>query len=136
MSAPGLFTACSLSSYPDALSEVSGAWRPLGTGTVGAGGIENYLAFRCTRDGHGQEGTHPNHGRMIREIDQWLCWIIGHYVEKARAAVDLSEVKAVGIDETSNRRGHEYITLFVDLSAKHLVFATPGKDVETITWPI
>ncbi len=43
----------------------------------------------------------------------------------------MSEVHSVGIDETSSRRGHDYITLFVDLVAKRLLFATPGKDAET-----
>ncbi|MEB8487897.1 ISL3-like element ISAtc3 family transposase, partial [Acidithiobacillus ferriphilus] len=56
---------------------------------------------------------------------------IDHYVPEARAAVDMANVHAVGVDETSSRRGHDYITLFVDLNARRLLFATPGKDAKT-----
>ena len=48
-----------------------------------------------------------------------------------REAGDMSEIQAIGVDETSSRRGHDYISLFVDLEAKRLIFATPGKDAQT-----
>jgi transposase len=70
--------------------------------------------------------------RLVRETDQRLWRVLDHYVAKARAAVDLPEVRAIGIDETCSRRGHDYISLFVDLEAKRLLFATPGKDAKTI----
>ncbi len=69
--------------------------------------------------------------RLVRETDQRLWRVIEHYVAKAREAVDMSEVHAIGVDETSSRRGHDYITLFVDLEARRLLFATPGKDART-----
>ena len=64
---------------------------------------------------------------------RFACSVCGidHYVPEARAAVDMANVHAVGVDETSSRRGHDYITLFVDLEARRLLFATPGKDVST-----
>jgi transposase len=36
------------------------------------------------------------------------------------------------VDETAARRGHDYITIFVDIDRRRAVFATPGKDAETI----
>jgi len=69
--------------------------------------------------------------RMVGETDKLLWRVIDHYVPEARAAVDMAKVHAVGVDETSSRRGHDYITLFVDLNARRLLFATPGKDVKT-----
>ena len=69
--------------------------------------------------------------RLVRETDQRLWRVLDHYVAKAREAVDMSEVHAIGVDETSSRRGHDYISLFVDLEAKRLLFATPGKDAKT-----
>ena len=69
--------------------------------------------------------------RLVRETDQRLWRVLDHYVAKAREAADLSEVRAIGVDETSSRRGHDYISLFVDLEAKRLLFATPGKDAKT-----
>ena len=68
---------------------------------------------------------------LVRETDHRLWRILGHYVEKARARVEMSDIRAVGVDETSSRPGHDYITLFVDLVEKRLLYATPGKDAET-----
>ncbi|MCR2830250.1 MULTISPECIES: ISL3 family transposase [Acidithiobacillus] len=69
--------------------------------------------------------------RLIGETDTLLWRVIDHYVPEARTRVDMAHVHAVGVDETSSRRGHDYITLFVDLEARRLLFATPGKDVST-----
>ena len=69
--------------------------------------------------------------RLIGESDTLLWRVIDHYVPEARTRVDMSDVHAVGVDETSSRRGHDYITLFVDLEARRLLFATPGKDATT-----
>ncbi|MGC8733253.1 MAG: ISL3 family transposase [Halothiobacillaceae bacterium] len=68
--------------------------------------------------------------RMVGETDTLLWRVIDHYVPEARASVDMTDVHAVGVDETSSRRGHDYITLFVDLNARRLLFATPGKDAK------
>ncbi len=69
--------------------------------------------------------------RLVRETDQRLWRVLDHYVAEAREAADLSEVRAIDVDETSSWRGHGYISLFVDLEAKRLLFATPGKDAKT-----
>lgn len=39
---------------------------------------------------------------------------------------------AIAVDETSSRRGHRYITLFVDADAKTVVFATEDKGMDTL----
>src|SRR5476649_1279684 len=46
--------------------------------------------------------------------------ICSRYVELALAAADLSGVTAVAIDETSYRRGHEYLTLVADMQARRV----------------
>ena len=38
----------------------------------------------------------------------------------------------MGIDETASRRGHNYISLFVDLDGKRLLFGTEGKGADTV----
>ena len=58
--------------------------------------------------------------------------ICSRYVELALASADLSEVTTVAIDETSYRRGHEYLTLVADMQARRVVFVTTGKDASTI----
>lgn len=70
--------------------------------------------------------------QMLRVRDKQLWRRIEHYVEQARAKQDMRGVRMVGIDETSVRRGHQYITVVHDLDAKRLLFATPGRDHETV----
>lgn len=65
---------------------------------------------------------------FLGEHDTRLWRIIDHYVEKARTQVDFSEVERLGIDETSAKRGHNYVSLFHDMDEKRLLFATAGKD--------
>ena len=69
---------------------------------------------------------------LVDEHDTRLWRVIHHYVERARARADLSTVTRVAIDETAARRGHNYITLFVDIDQARVVFATEGKDAETV----
>ena len=70
--------------------------------------------------------------QMLRVRDKRLWRRIEHYVDKARARQDMSEVRLIGIDETNVRRGQQYITVVHDLDAKRLLFATPGRDHETV----
>src|SRR5471032_3584606 len=58
--------------------------------------------------------------------------ICSRYVELALAAADLSGVTVVAVDETSYRRGHEYLTLVADMQARRVVFVATGKDASTI----
>jgi hypothetical protein len=45
------------------------------------------------------------------------CWrILHHYVDRAREATSHAGVSTIGIDETSSRRGQDYVSLFVDLA--------------------
>ena len=68
--------------------------------------------------------------RMVGEHDTRLWPIVHHYVEQARDAADHSEVTRVAFDETSARRGHDYVTLFADLDKRRVLFA--GKDSATV----
>lgn len=58
--------------------------------------------------------------------------IIDHYVAEAYKSIDFSNVTTIGLDETSSKRGHNYITLFVDLDKSKVLYATEGKDASTI----
>ena len=72
--------------------------------------------------------------RLIDEHDTRLWRVLQHYVDQARVEQDVSNVTAVGVDETSRAKGHHYVTVFVDLEAdRHRVlFATEGKDAKTV----
>jgi transposase len=69
---------------------------------------------------------------MLRVAGKRLWRRIEHYVGKARAQDNMIGVRQIGIDETSVKRGHEYITVVHDLDAKRLLYACPGKDHETV----
>jgi len=61
-----------------------------------------------------------------------LWRILEHYIPKARAQEDHSQVSAIGLDETACRRGHNYISLFHDLNAGRVLFATEGRKAEVV----
>ena len=69
---------------------------------------------------------------FVGEHDTRLWRIIHHYVNKGRSEADYSQVKKVGFDETSSKRGHNYVSLFVDLEGPRILFATEGKDSSTV----
>ena len=69
---------------------------------------------------------------LLRCSDKQLWRRIDHYVTKARALDDMSEVSIVGIDETSLRKGQNYITVVHDLQTKRLLFACEGRDHQTV----
>lgn len=69
---------------------------------------------------------------MVKENDTRLWRIIHHFVGKGKEVADYSNVKAVGADETSSRKGHDYVTVFVDLDDSRVLFATEGKDSATV----
>lgn len=51
---------------------------------------------------------------------------------KARETADYSEVKQWGLDETSSKKWHNYVTSFVDLKTKKICFITPWKWKDTL----
>ncbi len=72
--------------------------------------------------------------RHMEVTDQRLWRVINHYVGRALERLDLAEVRAVGFDETASKRGHNYVTIFIDLDrqSRPVLFATPGKGKETV----
>lgn len=69
---------------------------------------------------------------MLDEHDTKIWRVIKRHINNARAIEDYSEVKDVGVDETSCKKGHDYVTLFVDMEKHSVMFATEGKDSSTI----
>ena len=70
--------------------------------------------------------------RLINEHDTLVWRIVTHYVDAARAKANHSKVTQVGVDETASRRGQRYVSLFVDLEQRKVLFVTPGKDAATV----
>jgi len=70
--------------------------------------------------------------RIVAEWDTRLWRVIHHYVEAARDHVDHSAVTSLAVDETASRRGHNYVSLFVDLVRRRVLFVAEGKDATTV----
>ena len=71
-------------------------------------------------------------GELMGEHDTRLWRVLHHYVDAARLQEDYSDVSRVGMDETSSRKGHTYISLFYDMDKKKLLFGVGGKDQQTV----
>lgn len=69
---------------------------------------------------------------LTGEHDTLLWRIIRHYVGNAYAQKDMGRVTKVGIDETSTRKGHHYISVFVDMEKSDVLYCAQGKDGGTI----
>lgn len=70
--------------------------------------------------------------RLVKEHDTRLWRVIIHYVEQALARADFSSVTRVAVDETAAKRGHNYISLFVDIDQRRVLHVTEGKDAKTV----
>ena len=71
--------------------------------------------------------------RLVGEEDTRIWRILHHYVQEARAGQDYSEVRQIGVDETASKRGHNYISVFVDMETSKVLFSTEGKDAKTLS---
>jgi hypothetical protein len=91
-----------------------------------------------------------------RAFDDEVCWLVAHsakstvcellriawrtvggiidrVVTDAKAAHDpFSELRRIGIDEISYKKGHRYLTVVIDHDSGHLVWAGIGRDKATL----
>ncbi len=86
-------------------------------GAVGAEGSGFTLLFEALSLSLCREMPVRQAANQLRVAPKRLWRRVRHYVEVARAKDDMSGVRYVGIDETSVKRGHEYITVVHDLEA-------------------
>jgi transposase len=70
--------------------------------------------------------------RLINESEHKLWEMIDRYIGAGRNIENYETVKFVGMDETSKAKGHDYITVFVDLKEKNVIFVTQGRDNKTV----
>ena len=70
--------------------------------------------------------------KLLGISDQKLWSLLKKYTDLGREVADYSSVQTIGMDETAARRGHDYVTLFVDLDERRTLYVTEGKDSETI----
>lgn len=72
--------------------------------------------------------------RIIGVTDKRLWRVVEHYVQQAMAKLDLSGLKAIGLDETASKHGQNYVTTFIDMDRRKLpvLYATPGRGKQTL----
>ena len=58
--------------------------------------------------------------------------VFNHWVEKARQYDDPSSITRLGVDETSTKKGHNYVTIGVDLDNSRVIHVTEGKGKSTL----
>lgn len=71
-------------------------------------------------------------GDLINESDDKLWQMLDKYIDAGRELEDFSELKSVGVDETSKKKNHDYISLFVDMKKRKTIYITEGKSSETV----
>lgn len=69
---------------------------------------------------------------MARVHDTRVWRVIEHHVLTQRAKLDFSGVDQIGVDETSARRGQDYVSIFMDLDERRVLYATEGKGAATV----
>jgi transposase len=69
---------------------------------------------------------------MTREHDTRIWRVVEHHVHAARDQLEGTDVRRVGMDETSAAKGQDYISIFADLDARRVVFATEGRCAKTV----
>jgi transposase len=70
---------------------------------------------------------------QLTGVSDYLIWrVLDSYIAAAKLNDDFSAVEIIGMDETSIRKGHNYITLFVDLEEKKTLHISEGKDNTTV----
>jgi transposase len=70
--------------------------------------------------------------QIIKVDDNKLWRMMYYYTEAARKLADYSTVTKIGVDETSKAKGHDYVSLFVDMAERRTIFVVEGKDAGTI----
>ncbi len=67
-------------------------------------------------------------GQILGESETLMWRMLFAHVKASHARLSFENVVWVGADEMNRRKGHNYLTVFAELLAKRVIFATPGKD--------
>ncbi len=58
--------------------------------------------------------------------------IFNYWITKALKMDKQDKVEVLGIDETSSKKGHNYVTVAVDMDQRRVIYVTPGKGADCI----
>jgi transposase len=71
-------------------------------------------------------------GQVVGEYPNRIWTFFNYWMKIAYSDADHSGITTLGIDETSSKKGHDYITIAVDMKTSRVVHATEGKGADTI----
>ena len=129
VAASQLLSASLLPHGPTAEAQLPRAWNPTCRSPWAREGSRFTLPFEQVVMGLVREMPVNAVAPHVEVTDTRLWRIVRHHVSKAIAALNLRELKAIGLDETVSGRKHNHITVFIDPDRpdKPVVLATPGK---------
>lgn len=88
--------------------------------------MEALMAFLC------QQMPVSKVAELLDEHDTLLWRLVERLVHQAHSRESWANVRKVLIDETSSKRGHRYVSCFVDAQTKKLLFMVEGKGAEVV----
>ena len=69
---------------------------------------------------------------FLKVSDRKIWGMLDKYIESTLKLSDYSNVNTIGMDETSIAKGHDYLTLFVDLVNRRTIHIAEGKSHTTV----
>lgn len=70
--------------------------------------------------------------KIVKVYPNRLWNVFNYWISKAHNTDEIKDLDKVGFDETSVKKGHNYITTMVDLNQRRVLFATEGKGADCI----
>jgi transposase len=71
-------------------------------------------------------------GELLNEEPHRVWTIFNYWLERAYAADEPIVPEKLGLDETSKKRGHDYVTLAVNLDERRVIHVVEGKGKDTV----
>jgi transposase len=68
----------------------------------------------------------------LRVVAHRLWRVFNFWVKDARQKDSLAEVKQIGIDETSAKKGHDYVTVCADLERRRVIHVSEGREAAVV----
>lgn len=70
--------------------------------------------------------------KLVQVYPQRLWSVFNYWISRAHKQDEIEDLEQIGFDETSTKKGHNYVTTMVDLKERRVLFSTKGKGSDTI----
>ena len=70
--------------------------------------------------------------KVVKVYPNRLWNVFNYWISRAHKQDVIADLDKIGFDETSVRKGHDYVTTLVDLDTRRVLFATEGKGANCI----